>query len=156
VRVAEHGRRTRIDVAGRRLQVHPGGAVTVEPLVLGARVEAEGPVYGDCDGGPTKPVHGDAACLPDASELLQQAVGARNTGASPRDLLAVIDAVLPTTAPSPARVELLALRVSLLVDAGEVDEALRGIDAYLALGVDVRRSDMEALARHLRGGPAAL
>jgi len=78
----------------------------------------------------------------------------RQQGAEPSALLAMIDAVLPAAEPGPARVELLALQVSLLLEMDRPADALTAIDAYLAQGIDLRRADMEALAQHLREAQA--
>ena len=152
--VSPHGRRTTIDVSGRSLVVHPGGTLTLEPLLLGAKVDAQGPVYASCGSDGQVQVQGATVCLPEPAELLTEVVRLRQQGAEPTALLAMIDAVLPEAEPGPARVELLALQVSLLLEIDRPADALTAIDAYLAQGIDLRRADMEALAQHLREAQA--
>jgi ferric-dicitrate binding protein FerR (iron transport regulator) len=94
----------------------------------------------------------DVVCEPvRAMGMLSRAHALRDGGAAAPAILAAIDRGLGLATPGePARLELLALRLDVLVAAGRDAEALAAAEAYLAEGDGPRHDEVVAWAESLR------
>ncbi len=156
-------RGTLLEVETRDAEVRVvGTSFSVSRDALGTRVEVRhGKVEVDCrDELPVSLGAGDTwVCLPrSAGGLIGRARALEQSGASSAVVLEAVEHGLALASePGAIRDELVALRVSTLVDLGRHSEALVSARSYLANPNGVRRVDVERLAltaANARGGCA--
>jgi ferric-dicitrate binding protein FerR (iron transport regulator) len=140
----DQGQRVSVRTAEAEVRV-VGTMLAVRRDALGTHVEvSHGRVEVQCSGAALGVLEGGQSelCLPvTGAGMLGRAQALEQQGASSEAILAAVDAGLQM-AEGPVRSELLAFRIQHLLEMGKQAAALQHIEAYLAEGTTLRRTQM--------------